>query len=129
MYRLCHLGVFLFEGVMFAGGGIVYVHVRMGHSRDPFLCANGTLSGPMFMTPRKNTGQFEMYPIDGVHLIFNFHARLDLFKKLGMIHMFLGLLDPDPSVRGIDPDPDLDPSITSKKSKKSLDSYCFVTSF
>ncbi len=35
------------------------------------------------------------------------------------IHMFLGLLDPhpDPSVRGMDPDPapDLDPSITKQK--------------
>jgi hypothetical protein len=35
--------------------------------------------------------------------------------------MFLGLLDPDPIVRGIDPD--LDPSISSSKnSKKNLDS-------
>jgi hypothetical protein len=44
--------------------------------------------------------------------------------------MFLGLLDPDPLVRGLDPDPD--PSIvlsSSKNSKKTLDSYCFVTSF
>jgi hypothetical protein len=39
------------------------------------------------------------------------------------IHVFLGLLDPDPLVRG----PDLDPSIIN--SKKNLDSYCFVTSF
>jgi hypothetical protein len=45
------------------------------------------------------------------------------------IHTFLDLLDPDPSVRGMDPDPDLDPSITKQKSKKNLDSYCFVTSF
>jgi hypothetical protein len=31
--------------------------------------------------------------------------------------MFLGLLDPDPLVRGMDPDPDPDPdpSITNKK--------------
>jgi hypothetical protein len=44
------------------------------------------------------------------------------------IHMFLGLLDPDPDplVRDMDPDP----SITKQKySKKNLDSYCFVTSF
>jgi hypothetical protein len=46
------------------------------------------------------------------------------------------ILDPDPSVRGMDPDPllrgmdpDLDPSITKQKSKKNVDSYCFVTSF
>jgi hypothetical protein len=49
--------------------------------------------------------------------------------------MFLGLLDPDPdpSVRGMNPDQDpfldLDPFITKQKSKKNLDSYCFVTSF
>jgi hypothetical protein len=46
--------------------------------------------------------------------------------------MFLGLLDPDPLVRGmdLDPAPNLDPSITKQKSKKNLDSYhCFVTSF
>ena len=47
--------------------------------------------------------------------------------------VFLGLMDPDPDplVRGVDPapDPDLDPSITKQKycSKKTLDSYCFVT--
>ncbi len=36
--------------------------------------------------------------------------------------MFLGLLDPDPDplVRGMDPDPSL-----SKNSKKNLDFYCF----
>ncbi len=37
--------------------------------------------------------------------------------------MFLGFLDPDPdrSVRGMDPDPDLDPSITQqKKVRKTL---------
>jgi hypothetical protein len=37
--------------------------------------------------------------------------------RIHLIHMFLGLLDPhpDPSVRGMDPDPDLDPSITKQK--------------
>ncbi len=38
--------------------------------------------------------------------------------------MFLGLLDPDPDllVRGLDPDPAPDPSMTlSKNSKKNLD--------
>ncbi len=50
--------------------------------------------------------------------------------------MFFGLLDPDPLVRGMDPDPDPlvrgmdpDPSSSSKNSKKNFDSYCFVTSF
>ncbi len=33
-------------------------------------------------------------------------------------------MDPDPV-----PDPDLDRSITKQKSKKNLDSYCFVTCF
>jgi hypothetical protein len=36
--------------------------------------------------------------------------------------MRLGLLDPDPgpSVRGMDPDPDLDPSITKQRVRKAL---------
>jgi hypothetical protein len=41
--------------------------------------------------------------------------------------MFLGLLDPDPLVRGMDPDPD--PSIIKQNSKKNLNSYYFVTLF
>jgi hypothetical protein len=36
--------------------------------------------------------------------------------------MFLGLLDPDLLVKGMDPDP-------SNIRQKNLDSYCFVTSF
>ena len=41
--------------------------------------------------------------------------------------MLLGLPDPDPLVRGMDPDPD--PSIIMQNSKKNLDSYYFVTFF
>ena len=46
--------------------------------------------------------------------------------------MFLGLLDqdPDPLVRGLDPDPDPEQDLSScKNSKKNLDSYFFVTPF
>ncbi len=45
--------------------------------------------------------------------------------------MFLGLLDPDPDplVKGTDPDPAQDPHPSSKNSKKNLVSYCFVTTF
>ncbi len=44
--------------------------------------------------------------------------------------MFLPLLDPDPDplVRGMDPDPAPDPP-SNKYSKKHFDSCCFVTSF
>jgi hypothetical protein len=43
------------------------------------------------------------------------------------IRMFLALLDPDPDplVRGMDPDP----SIFKQNGKKNFDSFCFVTSF
>ncbi len=41
------------------------------------------------------------------------------------IHTFLGLPDPDPLVRGMDPDPEL--LLASKNCKENLDSYCFVT--
>jgi hypothetical protein len=47
--------------------------------------------------------------------------------------MFLGLPDPDPLARGMDPDPaldpDPDPSIIMQNSKKNLDSYYFFTPF
>ncbi len=45
--------------------------------------------------------------------------------------MFLGHKDPDPLVRGMDPDPapDSAPSIIKQNSKKNLDFYSFVTSF
>ncbi len=45
--------------------------------------------------------------------------------------MFLGLPDPDPLVRGMDPDPalDPDPSIIMQNSKTKLDSYYFITFF
>jgi hypothetical protein len=39
--------------------------------------------------------------------------------------------DPDPFVRGTDPDPDIRLRIllsSNKNNKKNLDSYCFVTS-
>jgi hypothetical protein len=42
--------------------------------------------------------------------------------------MFLGFTDPNPLIRDMDPDPDRDPSIIMKNSKKNIDSYCFVTS-
>jgi hypothetical protein len=48
-------------------------------------------------------------------------------SRIHRIHMFLGLPDPDPLVRGMDPDPD--PSIIMQNSKKNLDSYYFVTLF
>jgi hypothetical protein len=45
--------------------------------------------------------------------------------------MFVGLPDPDPLVRGMDPDPalDPDPSIIMQNSKNNLDSNYFITFF
>jgi hypothetical protein len=48
--------------------------------------------------------------------------------------VFLGLLNPDQLVRGMDLDPDPGPALVpdpsiKQNSKKSLDSYYFVTSF
>ncbi len=49
--------------------------------------------------------------------------------------MILGLLDPGPLVRVMDPDPDPaldpdpDPSIIMQKQEENLDSYYFVTPF
>jgi hypothetical protein len=41
--------------------------------------------------------------------------------------MFLGLPDPDPLVRGMDPDPVPVRILLSSYSKKTLDSFYFVT--
>ncbi len=41
--------------------------------------------------------------------------RIRIWIRIHRIHMFLGLPDPDPLVRGIDPDPALDPSIIMQK--------------
>jgi hypothetical protein len=63
-----------------------------------------------------------------------FHPGSELSSsriRIQLIHMFLGHLDPDLSVRGMDPapDPDLDPSITKQKSKKNYVSFWIVTFF
>jgi hypothetical protein len=57
-----------------------------------------------------------------------------LIKAVFRIHVFFGLPDPDPLVRGMDPDPALDPDpsivISScKNNKKNLESYYLVTLF
>jgi hypothetical protein len=47
----------------------------------------------------------------------------------GRIHLFLGLPDPDPLVRDMDPDR-LRILLSSRRNgEKNIDSYCFVTSF
>jgi hypothetical protein len=43
--------------------------------------------------------------------------------------MFLGRKDPDPLVRGMDPDPIRILLLLSKNSKKNIDFYSFVTLF
>jgi hypothetical protein len=60
--------------------------------------------------------------------------RIRIRIRIHRIHVFLGLQDPDPLVRCIDPDPDpaLDPDpdpYIMQNSKKNLDSYYFVTLF
>jgi hypothetical protein len=40
------------------------------------------------------------------------------FEEVFRIHMFLGLPDPDPLVRGMDPAPDPDPSIITQKQQE-----------
>jgi hypothetical protein len=77
----------------------------------------------MYLWPQK----FNVYIIGSVILT----AVLRIQIRKHRIHVFLGFLDrdPHPLVRGMDPDPDLNPSNMKKKEKKTLDFYCFVTSF
>ncbi len=70
------------------------------------------------------------YRGEGVNIcLYTFEAVLRI--RIRRIHMFLGLWDPDPLVRDTDPDR-LRIWIllsSSKKSKKNIDSFCFVTFF
>jgi hypothetical protein len=59
----------------------------------------------MYLWPKK----FNMYIIGGVVLTAVLRIQ---------IHVFLGLLDPDPLVRGMDPDPDLDPDLDPSNIKQ-----------
>ncbi len=72
---------------------------------------------------------YRPHPVYYLKPVFWILIRIQIHR----IHMFLGLpdRDPDPLVRGIDPDqnPAPDPSIIKQKSKKNFDSYCFGTSF
>jgi hypothetical protein len=65
--------------------------------------------------------------VDSVVLRLSVKAVLRI--RIHRIHVFLGLLDPDPLVRGMDPDPGLDTSIIKQNSKENRDFYCLVTFF
>ncbi len=51
--------------------------------------------------------------------------RAVLRIRIRRIHMFLGILDPEPDP--LDRDMDPDPSIIKQNSEKNIDSNCFVT--
>jgi hypothetical protein len=71
----------------------------------------------MYFWPQK----FNMYLIGGVVLIAVLRIRIQIRSRIHLIHVFLGLLDPDPIRIWI--------LLTlSKNSKKTLDFSCFVTS-
>ncbi len=50
-----------------------------------------------------------------MHITAVLRIRTRIRIQIPRIHVFLGLLDPDPLVRGMDPDPDLDPSNIKQK--------------
>jgi hypothetical protein len=56
------------------------------------------------------SGQVGLFTLLG-NISLRFQAVLRI--RIRRIRMFLGLLDPDPLVRGVDPDPD--PSINKQK--------------
>ncbi len=89
---------------------------RRCRAQAPGCCRRfqpGSTAGPL-----QNTRTQTPYPIKKPVLRIQIRTRIRIHR----IHMFLGLLDPepDPSCRGMDPDPDLDPLSPSKKSKKNL---------
>ncbi len=92
---------------------------------------------------------FFVTPCDSLAVLANNLHLIPYFQKVKLYLLDNGVPDPDPHphifgppgsgsgsisrVRGMDPAPDLDPSIillsSSKNSKKNLDSYCFLTFF
>ncbi len=52
-----------------------------------------------------------------MHITAVLRIRIRIRIQIPRIHVFLGLLDPDPDplVRGLDPDPALDPSNIKQK--------------
>ncbi len=78
---------------------------------------------------------FFVTPCDSLAVLANNLQLIPYFQKVKHIHLiriFLGLLNPDPLVGGMDQDPDPSNILlsysSSKNSKKNLDSYCFVIS-
>jgi hypothetical protein len=63
--------------------------------------------------------KFNVYIIGGVVLTAVLRIRIWIRIRIHWIHVFLGILDPDPDllIRGMDPDPvpDLDPSNIKQK--------------
>jgi len=47
--------------------------------------------------------------------VLRIRLRMRIRIRIHRIHVILGLLDPDPLDRSMDPDPDLDPSIFKQK--------------
>jgi hypothetical protein len=58
-----------------------------------------------------NDNKIQFQSKDMYVTVFRIRSRLRIHR----IHMFLGLQDPDPLVRGMDPDPAPDPSIIMQK--------------
>jgi hypothetical protein len=97
--------------------------------------------GPSLALPQKKGKIIEFGEKDDDYKLFSsvaFTMRAEnilfcsVFRiRIHRINVFLGLPDPDPDplVRGMDPDPalDPDPSIIMKNNKKNLESYYFVT--
>ncbi len=76
---------------------------------------------------------FQLIPLLCFNL-FRYHVSTysAVFRiRIHRIHVVFGLPDPDPLVRGMDPDPALDQILLSscKNNKKNLESYYFVTLF
>ena len=60
----------------------------------------------------RSSGQGQIDPAWKPHTV---NLKPVLRIRIHRIYVFLGLLDPDPLVRGMDPDPGLDPSIIKQK--------------
>ncbi len=53
-----------------------------------------------------------------MHITAVFRIRIRIWIQIPQNHVFLGLLDPDPLITGMDPDPDPDPDLDPSNIKQ-----------
>jgi hypothetical protein len=88
------------------------------------LCSDPTVVGEVTRLLARHAAQQKLAKFETPQAVSLVSVSPQIFTIFEAV--FLALLDPDPLVRGTDPDPD--PSTINQKYSKNLNSYCFFIS-